>query len=136
MADEKKGMAAKLSLPPDIEATVTETPVKSSSNTISSQSQHHHYPHLPRRARHFLRPDGRKVHIAFSPDEAVRLRRRLSAIEKDEFDMVIHGSDQHVRTTPLRPVYSAAPSSLPWPQPSLYSRESVNCFQLHRSRLT
>ena len=37
------------------------------------------------------------MHIASSPDEAENIRRRLSAIEKeDEFDLVIHGTLEHV----------------------------------------
>lgn len=59
---------------------------------------HHHLHHTGKRLRHFLRPDGRKVHIAGSPDEAEYLRRTLSLSEKDgDFDLVIHGSPEHVR---------------------------------------
>lgn len=42
-------------------------------------------------------PNGRKVHIAPSPEEADLLRRRLSTIEKDQpFDLVINGSPEHL----------------------------------------
>ncbi|KAA8574237.1 hypothetical protein EYC84_005739 [Monilinia fructicola] len=42
-------------------------------------------------------PNGRRVHIAPSPEEAEILRRRLSAIEKDQpFDLVINGSPEHL----------------------------------------
>ncbi|ORY18017.1 bacterial low temperature requirement A protein-domain-containing protein [Clohesyomyces aquaticus] len=61
---------------------------------------HHHHPHVHhtgKRFRHFLRPDGRKVHIAGSPDEAEHLRKTLSTIDKDaDFDLVIHGSPEHI----------------------------------------
>jgi hypothetical protein len=42
-------------------------------------------------------PDGRKVHIALSPEEAESLRQRLTAIPKNEpFDLVISGSPEHL----------------------------------------
>lgn len=48
--------------------------------------------------RRLLRANGRRVHIASSPEEHDRLRRTLSTIEPDgEFDVYIHGSDEHVR---------------------------------------
>ncbi|KAL6705389.1 hypothetical protein ACN47E_007038 [Coniothyrium glycines] len=60
----------------------------------------HHHPHLHhtgRRARHLFKPDGRKVHIASSPDEASQMRRKLStANDNDDFDLVIHGSPEHI----------------------------------------
>lgn len=61
------------------------------------QHNHHHLHHTGRRLRHFLKPDGRKVHIAGSPDEANVLRKTLSSHEKDDdFDLVIHGSPEHL----------------------------------------
>jgi hypothetical protein len=53
--------------------------------------------HTRSRLRQFLKPDGRKVHIVSSPEEAVKLRRKLSVAEKGEFDIVIHGDEEHVR---------------------------------------
>ncbi|KAH8712175.1 bacterial low temperature requirement A protein-domain-containing protein [Phaeosphaeriaceae sp. PMI808] len=69
--------------------------------TPASATAHHHHPHIHghtgKRVRHFFRPDGRKVHIASSPDEANTLRKTLSAAnEKDDFDLVIHGSPEHI----------------------------------------
>lgn len=44
-----------------------------------------------------MRPDGRRIHIAGSPEEHERLRKTLPSIEPDaEFDIYIHGSDEHV----------------------------------------
>ncbi|KAH7392845.1 bacterial low temperature requirement A protein-domain-containing protein [Pyrenochaeta sp. MPI-SDFR-AT-0127] len=58
---------------------------------------HHHLHHTGKRLKQFLRSDGRKVHIASSPDEANHLRKTLSsAQEKDDFDLVIHGSPEHI----------------------------------------
>ncbi|KAF2660174.1 hypothetical protein K491DRAFT_589607 [Lophiostoma macrostomum CBS 122681] len=72
-------------------------------DTPASTHQSHHHPHLPhlhhtgKRLRQFLRPDGRKVHVAGSPDEADLLRKTLSSTEKpDEFDLVINGSPEHI----------------------------------------
>jgi hypothetical protein len=54
-------------------------------------------PHRSKRLRSFALPDGREVHIALSPEEAVTLRQRLRAIKNDDtFDLVIHGSPEHV----------------------------------------
>ncbi|CCD46354.1 hypothetical protein BofuT4P330000033001 [Botrytis cinerea T4] len=60
----------------------------------STSHSHHHRGH---RLRNFMLPNGRKVHIAPSPEEADLLRRRLSTIEKDQpFDLVINGSPEHL----------------------------------------
>ena len=66
----------------------------------ASGAQHHsHLHHTRNRIRHLLRADGRKVHIASSPVEADQLRKTLTTTnEKDDFDLVIHGSPEHVRT--------------------------------------
>jgi len=74
----------------DLDGTKTPTP--------SIGNSGHHLAHARSRLRHFLRPDGRKVHIALSPEEADRLRRTLSVTEKGGFDIVIHGEEEHVRT--------------------------------------
>jgi hypothetical protein len=58
----------------------------------------HHHPHIHghtgRRVRHFFNPEGRKVHVAYSPDEANKLREAEG--HNDDFDLVIHGSPEHV----------------------------------------
>lgn len=47
--------------------------------------------------RKLLRPNGRRVHIAASPEEHEKLRKTLTKIEPDdEYDVFIHGSDEHV----------------------------------------
>jgi len=69
-------------------------------NSVSLHD-HHKQNHLHQtghhRLRHFFRPDGRKIQIASSPEEAERLRKTLSITEKDGFDIVIDGSPEHVR---------------------------------------
>ena len=54
--------------------------------------------------RKLSRPNGRRVHIAKSPEEHERLRKTLLKIEPDEeYDVYIHGSDEHVNSyEPLR----------------------------------
>ncbi|KAF3032376.1 hypothetical protein E8E12_001949 [Didymella heteroderae] len=70
-----------------------ETPV----GTTPGHPHHHHHLHgAGRRIRHLLRPDGRQVHIAKNPDEARRMSQTLRLNEKDDFDLVIHGSPEHV----------------------------------------
>jgi hypothetical protein len=68
----------------------------------ASEGKHHHHHHIDfahefTRARQFLRPDGKKIHVANSPGEVEPLRRRISTVESpDDFDIVIHGSADHV----------------------------------------
>ncbi|MCJ1470309.1 hypothetical protein MMC07_008954 [Pseudocyphellaria aurata] len=65
---------------------MTSTPI------FETASSHH-----GRWLRKLLRPDGRRVHIAGSPEEHERLRRTLSTVEPDgQFDVYIHGSDEHL----------------------------------------
>ncbi|OCK80360.1 hypothetical protein K432DRAFT_45747 [Lepidopterella palustris CBS 459.81] len=77
---------------------MTSTPRTFADSVTLAPPSHHHHLHLPgKRLRHFFRPNGRKVHIAGSPDEVETLRRTLSIIEKDgNFDLVIHGSPEHI----------------------------------------
>ncbi|KAB8303193.1 hypothetical protein EYC80_004640 [Monilinia laxa] len=65
--------------------------------TLHGTSTPHSHHHRGNRLRNFILPNGRKVHIAPSPEEAEILRRRLSAIEEDQpFDLVINGSPEHL----------------------------------------
>jgi len=81
----------------------TSTPTTTSGITLASGGSHSH--HRGKRLRHLLLPDGRKVHIALSPEEAESLRQRLNVIQKDEpFDLVIAGSPEHLEH--LRHVHS------------------------------
>lgn len=60
---------------------------------------HHHHPHLHgagQRIRHLFRPDGKSVHIARNPDEARRMSETLNTKEENDFDLVLHGSPEHV----------------------------------------
>ncbi|EOA88521.1 uncharacterized protein SETTUDRAFT_160398 [Exserohilum turcica Et28A] len=69
------------------------------SDSIVPLGQHycHNCHHTGKRLRQFLRSDGRKVHIASSPDEANSMRRKLStANEKEGFELVVHGSPEHI----------------------------------------
>ena len=72
------------------------TPTNVSGSTFASSEPHSNH-HRGRRLRHFLLPDGKKVHIALSPEEASSLRQRLDAISANEpFDLVISGSPEHL----------------------------------------
>ncbi|KAI9893747.1 MAG: hypothetical protein M1814_005963 [Vezdaea aestivalis] len=47
--------------------------------------------------RLLLRPDGRKVHVASSPEDAQRVHRKLSSVQPpEEFDLVIRGTPEHL----------------------------------------
>ncbi|KAI9815775.1 MAG: hypothetical protein M1827_002171 [Pycnora praestabilis] len=67
------------------------TPTVLVSETVSHNSNH------GKRLKHFFRPDGRTVHVAFSPEDQDHLRRTLGVItpEKD-FDIYLHGSPEHL----------------------------------------
>ena len=53
--------------------------------------------HTGKRLRKLLRPDGKRIHIAASPEEHLRLTRTLPNIEPDDnFEVHIHGSAEHV----------------------------------------
>ncbi|KAI3318583.1 hypothetical protein HD806DRAFT_512035 [Xylariaceae sp. AK1471] len=72
-----------------------------------------HHPHLAQareRLRHFFHPDGRKIHIAHSPEEALSLRQQLSSRQSQialnnqtnigpdnvPFDIYLSGSKEHL----------------------------------------
>lgn len=53
--------------------------------------------HTGHRLRKLLRPNGRRVHIAATPEEHIHLTRTLPNIEPDDnFDCYIHGSEAHL----------------------------------------
>ncbi|MCJ1460606.1 hypothetical protein MMC28_010988 [Mycoblastus sanguinarius] len=53
--------------------------------------------HTGQRLKRLLRPNGRRVHVAATPEEHIRLSRSLPAIEPDDnFDVYIHGSAEHL----------------------------------------
>ena len=55
--------------------------------------------HPVRKLRQYLRPDGRTVHVAASPEEAETLKKKLSTqLNSEEFDLLIHGTPEHVCT--------------------------------------
>ena len=57
-----------------------------------------HFGHEARdKIRHFLHPDGHRVHVAASPEEAIKLRHKLSRLhQENEFDVYISGSPEHI----------------------------------------
>ena len=61
--------------------------------TPSRSSRHHH----ARRLLHFIRPSGRHVHIAHTPEQHEELRKQLTSHYTDqEFDVYIHGTPEHI----------------------------------------
>ncbi|KAF1925056.1 uncharacterized protein M421DRAFT_424276 [Didymella exigua CBS 183.55] len=76
-------------------------------STTPGHQHHHHHHHLDgagRRIRHLLLPDGRQVHVAGNPDEARRMGQTLRLNEQDNFDLVVHGSPEHIEA--LRDTHS------------------------------
>jgi ATP sulfurylase len=95
LIEKEKEWEAMSSTPHTLVDSGAATPA--TTNTQQGHQKHHHHHHTGRRLRHFLRPDGKKVHIAGSPEEANVLRNTLAKDEKDvDFDLVIHGSPEHV----------------------------------------
>ena len=65
--------------------------------TATGESHHTYSHHNGKRLRKLLKPDGRRIHVASSPEEHTRLQKTLSTTEPDErFDVYIHGSPEHV----------------------------------------
>ncbi|KAK4507404.1 hypothetical protein PRZ48_001139 [Zasmidium cellare] len=66
-------------------------------SSSTPESHHHHGAHLRERLRHFLHPNGKKIHVAASPEEAISLRQRLEQIHSNEdFDVYISGTPEHL----------------------------------------
>ena len=82
--------------------STTPTATFDAASTLApSQHQHRisfaHHHHSGSRIRHFLHPNGKKIHVAASPTDVETLRKTVSAIEKEgDFELVIHGSPEHV----------------------------------------
>ncbi|KAL8739007.1 MAG: hypothetical protein Q9181_000289 [Wetmoreana brouardii] len=59
----------------------------------------HTVQHTGQRLKHLLKPDGRRVHVAASPEEHARLHKSLGAVEPERnFDVCLHGSPEHLAT--------------------------------------
>ncbi len=53
----------------------------------------HHHP----RWRQFIHPNGKRIHVAASPEEHEQLKHQLTNSDIDyEFDLCIRGSPEHV----------------------------------------
>ncbi|KAM0715922.1 hypothetical protein Q7P37_008436 [Cladosporium fusiforme] len=65
---------------------------------VEKPQHHHHQLHARERLRHFLHPNGTRIHVADSPVEAEHLRRRLpNTTSSDEpFTVCISGSPEHI----------------------------------------
>ncbi|MCJ1280498.1 hypothetical protein MMC21_008327 [Puttea exsequens] len=70
------------------------TPIESVKQT--NEPSHGHF-HTGKRLRKLLHPSGKRLHIADTPEEHVRLQRTLPNIEPDSnFDVFVHGSAEHL----------------------------------------
>ncbi|KAK4693918.1 hypothetical protein P7C71_g3573, partial [Lecanoromycetidae sp. Uapishka_2] len=57
----------------------------------------HGHIHTGKRLRKLLSPDGKRLHIAATPEELARLTRTLPNIEPDDnFEIHLHGSAEHL----------------------------------------
>lgn len=69
-------------------------PTQGVESPIEHSKGHYHTAH---RLRKLLRPNGRRVHIAATPEEHVRLTHTLPNIEPDDnYDCYIQGSSEHL----------------------------------------
>ncbi len=78
--------------------------------------------HTKKSFRQFLRPNGRKVHIAQTPEEHARLKKELHPPE--DFDIYIHGTEEHVRYQ--------SPAARTLIDGSVSSRQSVNFIRTRK----
>ena len=63
----------------------------------TTASHHHHGHHAAQRLRKILHPEGKRIHIATTPEEHEKLKRSLPSIEPDEnFEIHLHGSPEHL----------------------------------------
>jgi hypothetical protein len=68
------------------------------SSEIARPTPHHH--HLPdeghaRRLKHFVHPNGRRIHIASTPEEQARLLKELTHEDPNvNFDVLIQGTPE------------------------------------------
>lgn len=69
------------------------------SSPPDNANPHHHYAARTReRVRHFLHPDGRRIHVAASPEQIIHLRKRLEQIHmQGEFDIFLSGTPEHLK---------------------------------------
>lgn len=70
------------------------------SSTSSAPHGHHTGAHARERIRHFLHPNGKRIHVASDPVEAEHLRRRLNSVAngttREDFDIYISGTPEHL----------------------------------------
>jgi hypothetical protein len=74
--------------------TAHDIEAKSGAAIITTVHESSH--HSGKRLRQFLRPNGRRVHIAQTPEDQARLKKELHPSE--DFDVYIHGTDEHARS--------------------------------------
>jgi hypothetical protein len=68
----------------------------SGSSTPNPRLAHHAHHHGHRLAQ-FVRPDGRRVHIAHTPEHHLQLHKQLSDTNPaEDFDVIIQGTPEHV----------------------------------------
>ncbi|KAL9001171.1 MAG: hypothetical protein Q9169_000355 [Polycauliona sp. 2 TL-2023] len=71
---------------------------------LESKSKHG-LQHNRQRLKNLLRPDGRRIHVAASPEEHARLHQTLAEIEPDgNFHICLHGSPEHLEA--VREIHS------------------------------
>jgi hypothetical protein len=101
-ASEEEKRKTKMSAP-DLE----QQPLPSATVNSSTAPPHHSPTTTAREVlRHFLHPNGKRVHVAHSPEEAVRLRKTLqrdsaaatTGPEEEGFDVVLSGTREHLET--------------------------------------
>lgn len=63
----------------------------------SGEQKHHYAARTRERVRHFLHPDGRRIHVASSPEEIASLRKKLTNVHKEgDFDILLSGTPEHL----------------------------------------
>jgi len=101
-------MATTSSQGPDVAPIQVPVQGLANASTQGFESPNHHsegHFHTGHRLKKLLRPDGRRIHIAATPEEHIHLTRTLPNIEPDDnFDCYIHGSNEHLEA--VRQIYA------------------------------
>ncbi|KAL9110920.1 MAG: hypothetical protein Q9227_004535 [Pyrenula ochraceoflavens] len=99
LVTNEKAAGAQISSEPH-DSSGTATPLPPSQPQDDHPHRHrlfHHHHTNGRRVKLFFRPDGRRVHIASSPEDHQRMQRHLSVSEPDpHFDLYVYGSPEHL----------------------------------------
>ena len=67
-------------------------------STSPTGPHHHHGQHTAQRLKKLFHPEGKRIHVAHTPEEHEKLRKLLPSVEPDaNFEIHLHGSPEHLQ---------------------------------------